>query len=152
MRQLHVIFIALIAILFFSSCSDDDDSNIVGKWEITAKSPLIECSDEAIKARIQSNYDDPYLGESFEFFENGKFRDEDGIEGDYTLKSEVITFVTDGKYDDKETEALEFSLDKNTLILKRNLTEECRSKYENDKDYEGWAISKVIVTETYTRK
>jgi len=159
MKRLHVFFIALIALLAFSSCSSDDDdgdsNTIVGKWQMTGMSATINCTDSEIKERIASNYENPEInGRSLEFSDKGKFTETYGKveQGDYTLNSRIITFITDGKSDDKETELAEYSVDKNTLTLIWDETEECRAKYEYDKEYEGTKITKVIVTQTYTRK
>lgn len=108
MKRLHVIFLALIALFAFSSCSDDDDKNndsnsIVGKWKLNGKSVSIDCSDAAIKAIIASNYEDISLPNAeYEFFDNGKFKfteaatessKGDNEEGEYTLNSRGFSLV-----------------------------------------------------------
>lgn len=165
MKKLHVFLFALIALLAFSSCSDDDnDGNnaIVGKWQMTGISATINCTDTEIKERIASNYEDITVPNcQYEFFDKGKFKfteqatennKGDNEEGDYTLNSRMITFITDGKTNDKETELAEYSVDKNILTLIWDMTEECRLKYENNKEYEGTKITKVVVTHTYIKK
>lgn len=156
--------IALPFVWGMYSCSDDDNDNLIGKWEFIQSYGDVDAYPETLKNKINEYF--YYVPrnsevETLEFKNNGK-----GIstiivyngdiiirELNYTINGNMLKITYNENlygYDNEEIEYYgEFSFDNNGNLL---IKEELKDDYENlILNYEGGKINKAILVSVFKK-